>query len=301
MLTEKQLEVRQHGIGASDAGAVLGVDKYRTPLDVYRLKINPEGQDNYEQSEPAYWGNVLEDIVRMEYVKRTGNNVQPGGDTIISEHYPFMLCHLDAVSVEANRIVECKTASAYVAGEWGDPGTGEIPDSYKIQCHHQMIMTNYKCVDVPVLLGGNTFRIYTVHYDQKLADIIIGKESDFWYKHVVPRVPPNPITLGDLDVLYAKEDGSTAIADELAIDALIDRHDIDERIKMLNAAKNTANMKIKGAMGNASLLTDEYGKPLATWKNQSTRRLDQKTLKEKQPDIVRTYTKTTQSRVLRIK
>lgn len=301
MITEKQLEVRRKGIGASEAGAILGVDKYRTPLDIYLQKINPESQQYYEQSEPAYWGNALEKIILEEYIKRTKANVFYDLETSFSKAHPFMLCHLDGLTDDGQCIVECKTASAYVASEWGDEGTDEIPDSYKIQVHHQMIVTGIYWADVPVLLGGNKFRIYTVQYDPELAKIIINKEKDFWNNHVLKEIPPEPITMSDIDTLFAIDDGSTTIADKIALDAYYERKALDIDIKLLNEAKEQANMAIKGAMGNASILTDEFGKPLATWKNQTTKLLNQKALKNEAPDLYDSFTTETESRVLRIK
>ena len=43
------------------------------------------------------------------------------------------------------------------------------------------------------------------------------------------------------------------------------------------------------------------GEKLATWKTQTTKRLDSKRLKEELPDIATQYTKETETRVLRLK
>ncbi|HQV23796.1 MAG TPA: YqaJ viral recombinase family protein, partial [Agitococcus sp.] len=68
------LKGRQTGIGGSEIAAIVGLNQYRTPMQVWESKVNPV-QDE-ETSQPAYWGTVLEDVVAKEYALRTGNKVQ---------------------------------------------------------------------------------------------------------------------------------------------------------------------------------------------------------------------------------
>lgn len=70
------LRHRQAGIGGSDAAAVLGLSRWKSPLDVW-LDKTKEITESGEQSEAAYWGSVLEDIVAAEFSKRTGLAVRP--------------------------------------------------------------------------------------------------------------------------------------------------------------------------------------------------------------------------------
>lgn len=67
------LKGRQTGIGGSDVAAILGLSKWKTPLDVYLAKT---GEVDHEQSQAAYFGTILEDIVAKEFSKRTGLKVQ---------------------------------------------------------------------------------------------------------------------------------------------------------------------------------------------------------------------------------
>ena len=68
------LKTRQTGIGGSDVAAILGLSRYKSALDVYNDKVG-EVSDS-EQSQVAYWGTQLEDIVSKEFQKRTGMKVQ---------------------------------------------------------------------------------------------------------------------------------------------------------------------------------------------------------------------------------
>lgn len=71
MTHNEWLEDRRKGIGGSDVGTILGLNKWKSP---YQLWLEKTGQVELDESnsEPAYWGNVLEEIVAKEFTERTG-------------------------------------------------------------------------------------------------------------------------------------------------------------------------------------------------------------------------------------
>lgn len=67
---EQWLEYRKTGIGGSDASVVCGINKYKSPVELWLEKT---GQLPYQEAgEAAYWGTQLEPVVRSEFTKRTG-------------------------------------------------------------------------------------------------------------------------------------------------------------------------------------------------------------------------------------
>ena len=73
--------------------------------------------------EAAYWGTMLESVVRDEFAKRTGLKVAPVNYILQSREYPFMLANLDGAVLcptHGKCVFEAKTASAFKAGEWED-------------------------------------------------------------------------------------------------------------------------------------------------------------------------------------
>ncbi len=67
------LEHRKLGIGGSDASVVCGINRYKSPVELWLEKT---GQiPAQEAGETAYWGTQLEGIVRAEFTKRTGIEV----------------------------------------------------------------------------------------------------------------------------------------------------------------------------------------------------------------------------------
>ena len=68
------LKARRSGIGGSDVAAILGLNRYKSALDIYNDKISTE-EPKEQQSESAYFGTILEDVVAKEFSKRTGLKV----------------------------------------------------------------------------------------------------------------------------------------------------------------------------------------------------------------------------------
>ena len=174
---EEWLEYRKQGIGGSDASVVCGINRYKSPVELWMEKTNQI--PSQEAGEAAYWGTQLESLVRAEFSKRTNIIVSEPHQLLQSEEHPFMLANLDGVCESPDHgtcIFEAKTASAYKAGEWEDG----IPDEYQLQIQHYMAVTGYAGAYIAVLIGGNTFRWKFVKRDEELISMLIQLEGDFW-------------------------------------------------------------------------------------------------------------------------
>jgi putative phage-type endonuclease len=89
------LAYRNMGIGGSDASVVCGINKYKSPVELWMEKTGQIPQQ--EAGEAAYWGTRIEPLIREEFVLRTGINVNPVKQILQSKDYPFMLANLDGV------------------------------------------------------------------------------------------------------------------------------------------------------------------------------------------------------------
>ena len=183
---EEWLEYRKKGIGGSDASVVCGINKYKSPVELWLEKT---GQLPYsEAGEAAYWGTQLEALVRNEFTKRTGIEVNAVKQILQHEDFPFMLANLDGTCQHPDLgtcVFEAKTASAYKVGEWEN----SIPDEYMLQIQHYMAVTGYKRTYIAVLIGGNTFKWKFIERDEEIISMLTELEKDFW-EHVENEVPP---------------------------------------------------------------------------------------------------------------
>ena len=73
MPREQWLELRRRGIDGSDASVILGLNPWKTQMDLWLEKTGEFTED--EDNEKMYWGRILEDIVAQEFSKGGCYNV----------------------------------------------------------------------------------------------------------------------------------------------------------------------------------------------------------------------------------
>ena len=164
---ETWLKYRKRGIGGSDAGAVCGLNPYRTAMQVYEDKTT----DTIEEfdNEAMRQGREFEDYVARRFMEATGKKVRRSNFMYYDEEHPFMLADVDRMIVGENAGLECKTASPYLADEWKD---GKIPIFYQIQCHHYISVCNADAWYIAVVIYGREFRYYRIERDEEaLSDL----------------------------------------------------------------------------------------------------------------------------------
>ncbi len=287
MNRDQWLKDRMSGIGGSDAPAVLGLSKWKTPLAVYMEKRG-EAQPSAE-SEPMRWGTRLEPIVRQEYADRTGEVVRLPDGLLRHPAYPWMLATIDGVT-DSQRLVEIKTART--ADGWGEAGTDEVPQPYLIQVQHYLAVTALPVADVAVLIGGQDFRLYEVPADRELQELIIEQEAEFW-QAVQSGTPPNPVRYADVVARFGRTSREAAVraTDEVLV-ALATLRRLKIEQSELDAAEEQAKAIVLAALGEADTLTDAAGRTLATWKaSKPAMRLDGAALKAAHPDLWQQFAK----------
>ena len=288
MSYEDWLEHRKLGIGGSDASVVCGINKYKSPVELWMDKT---GQlPPQEAGEAAYWGTQLESIVRDEFTKRTGIEVTKPTVILQSEEHPFMLANLDGtceVLDVGTCIFEAKTASAYKAGEWEDT----IPDEYQLQIQHYMAVTGYAGAYIAVLIGGNTFRWKFVERDEELISMLIELESNFWHHVEELTVPPLDGSTASAkflaDRFHDSIPKSHITLPDTAADLLAQYDEACEQLEIVTERKQKAENLLKEMMGENEVGTT--GDRIVTWKSVSQERLDSKTLKAEHPALYKKY------------
>ena len=297
---EKWLEYRRMGIGGSDASVVCGINRYKSPIELWMEKTGQ--MPHQEAGEAAYWGKRLESLVKEEFTMRTGIEITPVNQILQSEEHSFMLANLDGLCKHPNYgacIFEAKTASAYKSGEWKD----DIPDEYILQVNHYMAVTGCKGAYIAVLIGGNTFKWRFIERDEELITMLIQLEAEFW-KQVQENVPP-PLDGSEASAKFLNErfpDSVPLTKVELTKDAaaLIKQYDAAcEQLERITEQKQEAENLLKEMIGEHE--AGIIGDVIITWKGVSQERLDTKTLKVEHPTLYRKYSNKTSSRRFSIK
>ena len=285
---EKWLKERKTYIGGSDLGSILGINNFRTELDVYFEKTT-EGIVEDNVGDAAYWGTILEDVVAAEYAKRTGFKIEKPAGLIRHSEYPFIACNLDywVIDDQGNsHILECKTANQMKVTCWGEEGTNQIPESYLHQIAYYAAITGATRVDIAVLIGGQDFRIYRYDKDEVMESKLIRVAKKFWNNHVLAGIPPKPRTQEDAAKLYPKANGLEVRADDIVLTKVQVLQDLKAREKTLAEEIKELQLYIKNYMQDGELLVGEEGRCYATWKNSKGRAsLDTNKLKSEYSDI----------------
>ncbi|MCM1128988.1 MAG: YqaJ viral recombinase family protein [Alistipes senegalensis] len=294
------LAARQTGIGGSDIGAILGVSPFKTAMDVYLAKVEPNPED--EQTELTYWGHALEPAIIERFARDHGIVVDRPEKIARHPQHGWMVANLDGIILDSKPgVLEIKNVNQFAAKHWGEAGSDNVPLAYVAQCAWYMAVMDFDYAVVAALFGGHDYREFRIERDEDLEKLLISRGHDFWHTFVLPKTPPAPVTERDtLRLLGKSQDEGTAVADEDTFslyrelaNAKADAAVLGERIKSLEA-------KLKIVTGTASALA-YHDKTLATWKVQKCRRLDQQALKAACPDIYERFLKTSETRVFRLK
>ena len=200
MTREEWLRERQKGIGGSDAGAVLGVNPYRTPLDVFEDKTAEEPIIIPEN--PAMKaGKKLEEVVAKWYEEATGHKIQKDNKIRKNKDYPFLIADIDRLIIADDSrptgVLEIKTTRHFKAWEQDGP-----PDSYYAQMQHYLMITSLEWGSFAVLEMGVNFYHLDVTRDEEYINKMMEVEIDFWQNYVQKRIPPDPINKADVIRLW---------------------------------------------------------------------------------------------------
>lgn len=293
------LKERQCGIGGSDVGAILGVNKYKTPFEVYLEKTEPITEVG-EQSESAYWGDQFEEVVAKEFEKRTGKKVRRDRKHYKHKDYPFMVANIDRRVVGENAILECKTANQFLANEWEE---NEIPASYLVQVQHYLVVTGAEVGYIAVLIGGQRFVWKKVQRDEELIQMIIEAEKNFW-KMVQDKTPPAFDGSSAAEKYLSEKYSSAEVGkfEELGLeykDKIKKYFELKDQKDLLDTQIKEIENQIKFELKDAeSGFAPGYS---ISWKNVSSNRVDSKKLKVEYPDIYKEVLKESKSRRFLIK
>lgn len=206
MATYEEVEsfsaARMGGVGGSDVAAIVGLNPYRRPIDVWESKVYPDQVPDLDK-ECLWFGNALEPVIRGRYAVR--NNIEVidpvgiiryfpnsriwGNQTIVTGRFPWMLGTADGWVPSVDEGLEIKNVGRKNE-EWGTEGSDEIPAVYTCQTEWYIDIHNAKGWRVAPLFSGNTLGSYYVARDEQLISELRDAVRDFWESYVVKKVEP---------------------------------------------------------------------------------------------------------------
>lgn len=280
------LAERRRGIGGSDVAALCGLDRHKTPVQLWQEKV---GITQDEAGNPAAMrrGNFLEAAVVGRY--RDMIRTQSVEVQVHHEHGDggWQRGNQDVRVIDAEgrrRCVEIKTVRRSVwRSEWGDPWSDQVPDRALCQGLWYGRLDNadvidFACVVIPddpdrvigctadEIVAQSDLHIYQAARNRDVEASLVAAAEVFWRENVLRRVPPPPLTADDVDLLWPMHragevrvvDGELMqllrqyeVASQVANDAKKARDELRDRLVVLAGAAEA----FVGADGKTPLLT----------------------------------------------
>lgn len=278
-LTEQQQAFRQLGITGSDAPAICGVSNYRTEADVWLSKKHPSKVKPLSKTvrDRLEWGHHYEELIARKYATETGIPIlKPMPRTFSNAEVPWLMGSPDFLSIEMELGVECKKVSEWMKHGWGPAGTDLVPPDVLMQSVHYMLLTGYRRWDVAALIGESDFRVYTLHANRELLNILVERESQFYSRYIAADEEPVFTTSEAIQQFLRQKypTGNKARIIEVTendkelMASISDLRAARAAEKIAKGAHLTAKNGVQGHMGNAAEVHwTEQGLKI-TWKNQ---------------------------------
>lgn len=200
---EEWLVNRRKGLGGSDCSAVIGLNPYKSNVDLWRLKTGRIEQEDISDKPYVKYGTqaerYLRELFKLDYPQYKVDYVE--NNSFYNPKYPFARASLDGWLTDGSGrkgILEIKTTEILSAGQrakWKD----RIPDNYFCQVLFYMAVIE---ADFAVLKAqiktviDDDVRLETKHYTIERSDVqedidyLMSACKDFWQYVKDDKEPP---------------------------------------------------------------------------------------------------------------
>lgn len=200
---EEWLINRRKGLGGSDCSAVIGLNPYKSNVDLWRLKTGRTEQEDISDKPYVQYGNKAErhlrELFKLDYPQFDVDYVE--NNSFYNAKYPFARASLDGwLTDDSGRkgVLEIKTTEILSAGQrakWKD----RIPDNYFCQVLFYMavIEADFAVLkaQIKTVIDGDV-SLETKHYKIEREDVqgdidyLMNACKDFWQYVKDDKEPP---------------------------------------------------------------------------------------------------------------
>lgn len=190
------LEERKKGIGASDAGTIIGVNRWKTNVELWEEKAGLRQPEDIGHKPYVQYGHDAEPHLRALFAldhPEMAVTYESPYKMIFSDELPFIFATPDGEleEIATGRLggLEIKTTQILNGRQW-ETWRERIPDQYYCQVLHQMLATGWEFVWLKAQIKWHTrdgemrldTREYLIERQDALDDIEAIKEAEieFW-------------------------------------------------------------------------------------------------------------------------
>lgn len=249
---ETWLSYRATGIGASEIAGVLGASSWESPLTIYRGKVEPP--PHRDDEEWMQWGLLLEPAIRAELGRRAGVTFDESrsGMMLRSTAHPWATATPDEVTVDGEPCEVKNLAWGYDPEEWEEG----IPEKYRLQCQHQLLVTGASRCLFGALLHGQRLVWEWIERDEETIRRITIAGAEMWRRIQEHDEPPSDGHPRDRATLARGEHDDDAVeVSRIDADPLIEEYlDAREAKALADAAAKTAERRLDAAKNQIAQL-----------------------------------------------
>lgn len=200
---EEWLTCRRNGIGGSDAASVLGLNPYKSNIELYREKTGLIVPEDISDNPAVRFGKEAEAHIRALFrLNHPEYHVDYHEFRMYAQpETPYLYATLDGelTTPDGRRgILEIKTTTIQQSRQW-DEWTNRIPMHYYVQELHQLCCTGWDFVYTAALIRyqkdgmwAAAYREYYLRREDRLADLrqLLEEERKFWQRVAERKEPP---------------------------------------------------------------------------------------------------------------
>ena len=259
------LEKRKHYITGTDAGKLIGVSPWGGKFAVW---LDKTGRAAPVVETPAMKaGKKFESAILQTYAEEMNCKLEhvDGYQLITCDKYPRLGASLDGWNHDLQIPVDAKNIK-WKNEMWGDAWTDQFPEYYKAQLQVQMMVTGATFAHLAVMFSGQDFFIYSMEYDEDMAQKILDASDEFWpfvERDKMPEADGSDEATEYIKSEFARGDDATVKEPtEEILEALkgLQKAKLDE--KDAQNRKTEFENRIKLFMGDATAI-----KGVCTWNN----------------------------------
>lgn len=180
-------EERKSYLGASEIAAAVGLDKWKTRLDLFNEKLGLVAP--FTGNAHTERGNRLEAIAADYYTEKTGHKLRRRSEEFRHPVHSFIVGHVDRVVVGEKRLIEIKCPTLGAFRKLQREG---LPPSYIIQANAYMGLSGIPNLTYVIFCADAwDAAIFDIDFDADLFAGSIAGAVAFWTGHVLPMIPPD--------------------------------------------------------------------------------------------------------------
>jgi putative phage-type endonuclease len=311
---EEWLILRDRGLGGSDAGTVIGVNKYKSPYSLWAEKLGLV--ERQSAGDAAKWGHRLERVTAEAYAEDYNQAVVAWPVILVSKENPFMFANIDFLIVDPSdefpagqvtdwqtievpqnvrSILEVKTsgiASPGTAHQWSN---NSIPESYALQTVHYGIVTGVTSIVFAALLPPMGLQVRYLEWDEELAENLIIAEQMFWdlvESGEAPAVDGSNATEATQQAMYPRHQEGKSFEGGDSLAALWQEFNAAKaEADMADAKRKALRAQVVQLVGDAEYATVN-GATILTYKaSKEVESLDTDRLKREAPEVFNQFKK----------